>query len=134
MEAKNINKENTNQEGWNVNTAFGCELKTYLCSDKVMKTNKVYRGILRLDRDAIVDEFLFRDAHYTFMEDTRRVPVKRNPHVFNGRYITVTRKDDGTLRLNFKHFNMGAGFNIERYALWVHNEICMALRGLVEER
>ena len=27
---------------------------------------------------------------------------KRNPRVFNGEYITVTRRDDGSLRPNFK--------------------------------
>jgi hypothetical protein len=27
----------------------------------------------------------------------------------------------------------GAGFSLERYALGVYNEICMALEGLVEE-
>ena len=29
---------------------------------------------------------------------------------------------------------MGEGFNLERYALGVYNEICMALGGLIEER
>ena len=59
---------------------------------------------------------------------------KRNPHVFRGRYITATRCDDGTPRLNFRPLpNGGRDFNLEHYALGVYNEICMALAGLIEE-
>ena len=36
-------------------------------------------------------------------------------------------------RLNFKELPAGADFNLERYALRVYNELCMALGGLVEE-
>ena len=59
--------------------------------------------------------------------------VKRNPRLFNGKYISVTRRSDGSLRLNFKELKTIAGFKVERYALGVYNEICMALEGLVEE-
>ena len=58
---------------------------------------------------------------------------KRNPRVFDGRYISVTRKDDGSYRLNFKQLRTGYGFSVERFALGVYNEICIALEGLVEE-
>ena len=58
---------------------------------------------------------------------------KRNPHVFDGKYITVTRRDDGSLRLNFKELPKGANFNLERFALGVYNELCLALGGLIEE-
>ena len=50
-----------------------------------------------------------------------------------GKHITMTRRDDGTLRLNFRPLKTGTGFSLERYALGVYNEICMALEGLVEE-
>ena len=56
---------------------------------------------------------------------------KRNPHVFIGKYITVTRRDDGSLRLNFRPVTMGADFNIYRYATGVFSELIRALRGLV---
>jgi hypothetical protein len=45
----------------------------------------------------------------------------------------VTRRPDGTVRLNFKPLKIGADFNLERYALGVYNELCIALGGLVEE-
>ena len=43
------------------------------------------------------------------------------------------RRDDGSLRLNFKELPKGANFNLERFALGVYNELCLALGGLIEE-
>ena len=60
--------------------------------------------------------------------------MKRNPHVFDGEYITVTRRDDGSLRLNFKELNTGAGFNVERFSFGVYREVYRALKGLVKEK
>ena len=50
-----------------------------------------------------------------------------------GEHISVTRRDDGSLRLNFRPLKTDGHFSVERYALAVYNEICMALYGLVEE-
>lgn len=118
---------------WHANTELGCDVKTFLRSDKRMLVNKAYPGVLRLDAEADIDEFLCRDAHMTFIETVPMSAGKRNPHVFDGQYITVTRRGDGSLRLNFKELKMGAGFKVERYALGVYNELCMALEGLIEE-
>ena len=120
-------------DGWHTNTDLGCDVKTILRSDMRMKVGKEYQGVLKLDSDAVVDEFISRDPHYTFTETIRSTAGKRNPHVFDGQYITVTRRGDGSLRLNFKELKMGAGFKVERYALGVYNELCMALEGLIEE-
>jgi hypothetical protein len=111
------------------NTDFGCNLKTILCSDRVMKAGKDYKGVMR--RDVECEEFRF-DEHYTFVE-TEPWSGKRNPRVYNGRYISVTRQDNGNLRPNFKPLKMGDDFSLERYALGVYNELCIALGGLVEE-
>ena len=46
---------------------------------------------------------------------------------------STMRRSDGSLRLNFRPVKMDEGFRVERYALGVYNEICMALEGLVEE-
>lgn len=123
----------TNPNGWHRNTDLGCDVKTILRSDVRMKTGKEYPGVFRLDAKGTIDEFLSRDPHYTFIETLPLTAGKRNPHVFDGKYITVTRRDDGSLRLNFKNLETGAGFKVERYALGVYNEICMALEGLVEK-
>ena len=117
-------------DGWHPDTAVGVDLKTLLRSDRQAKAGKSYPGVLR--RDVECDEFRY-DEHFTFIETVPLTAGKRNPHVYDGEYITVTRRDDGSLRQNFKELKMGAGFSVERYALGVYNEICMALEGLVEE-
>ncbi|MBR6893580.1 MAG: hypothetical protein IKN15_10185 [Bacteroidaceae bacterium] len=119
------------EQGWNPNTELGCEVKTILRSDRKMKVGKEYQGVLRLDSEGIVEEFNYRDPHYTFIE-TLPWNMKRNPRVFNGKFISVTRQDDGSLRPNFKPMKQGAGFCIERYAFGVYRELLMALKGLIE--
>ena len=57
----------------------------------------------------------------------------RNPRIFSGRYITVTRWADGSYHPNFRPMPMREDLTLERYALGVYNELCMALGGLVEE-
>ena len=121
-----------NENVWHTNTDLGCDIKTILHSDRKMKVGKDYQGVLKLDQEGTIDEFLSRDPHYTFIE-TLLWSMKRNPRVFNGKYISVTRQDDGTLRLNFKPLKTGEGFNLEHYALGVYNEICIAIGGLIEK-
>jgi len=124
----------TEGQGWNRNTDLAVDLKTLLRSDTYMKTGKDYQGVLRRDSDAEVEDFRCRDAHYTFIETVPPTTRKRNPHVFRGRYITVTRKDDGSLHPNFKPLKTDKDFSVEQYALGVSNELLWALEGLVEKR
>ena len=119
-------------QGWNRNTDLAVDLKTILRSDTSMKTGKEYLGVLRRDQDACIEDFRCRDAHYTFIESLRPTAGKRNPHVFRGKFITITRRDDGTLRLNFRPVEMKRGFNVALYALGVSNELMWALEGLIE--
>ena len=119
MEEKNIQSKKTNLNGWNTNTDLGCDIKTILHSDRKMKVGKDYQGVLKLDQEGTIDEFLSRDPHYTFIE-TLPWSMKRNPKVFNGKYISVTRQDDGTYRLNFKPLKVGDGFSVERYTFGVY--------------
>ena len=119
--------------GWNRNTDLAVDLKTVLHSDRSMKVGKEYQGVLRLDSEADIDEFRCRDAHYTFVETLGSKVEKRNPHVFSGKYITVTRRDDGSLRPNFKAVVLGGkDFNIDSFAFGVAYELRTALEGLVE--
>ena len=130
MEAKNIHSKKANLNGWNNNTHLGVNLITQLRSDRKMKLGKSYLGVLR--RDVECDDFLY-DEHFTFTE-TQPWSTKRNPKVFNGKYISVTRQDDGTYRLYFKPMKVSEDFSLERYALGVYNEICIALGGLIEKK
>ena len=120
-------------QGWNRNTELAVDLKTILRSDRSMKTGKEYQGVLRRDQDASIEDFRCRDAHFTFVETLPQSAGKRNPHVFNGQYITVTRRDDGSLRPNFKPMKVDKDFNVYRYALGVFNELMWALEDLVEK-
>ena len=114
---------------FNHNTHLSVDLKTLLRSDNKMKAGKSYQGILR--RDEEIEEFRY-DEHFTFTETVPPTAAKRNPHVFDGEFITITRKDDGSLRPNFKPMKAGAGFSVEKYALGVANELLWALEGLIE--
>ena len=124
--------ESAARKGWHRHTELSVDLKTMLRSDKRMQTGKEYQGVLRRDSDAFIDDFLCRDAHFTFVE-TLPWTCQRNPRVFKGRYITITRRQDGTLRPNFRPVKMDAGFCPERYAAGVATELMWALEGLVEE-
>ena len=123
-------KESSNEQVWNPNTHLSVDLKTQLRSDHYMKPGKSYQGVLR--RDIECDEFLYGE-HFTFVETVPLATGKRNPHVYVGQYITITRRDDGKLNLNFRPMPTGEDFCLERYALGVYNELCLALGGLIEE-
>ena len=124
-----FNAEKSNLNGWHNNTHLSVNLKTQLRSDRKMRTSKEYQGILR--RDVEVDEFHY-DEHFTFVE-TLPWMSKRNPRVYNGKYINITRRDDGTLRPNFKPLTINEDFSVERYAFGVYRELHQALEGLVEK-
>ena len=126
--------KNPDLQGWQRNTEFACDLKTILTNDTRMKTGREYRGVLRRDTDTVVDEFLYRDAHYTFIETLPTTASRRNPRLYDGEHISLTRLADGTIRLNFKRLKTGAGFSVDGYALAVCNEIRQALAGLLGEK
>ena len=113
------------------NTDFGCDVKTILRNDRTMRTGKDYVGVLRRDREAEIDEFSSQDAHYSFIETVSTKCYRRNPHVFDGEHITITRRADGTLHPNFKP--MPVGMSVDNYAFEVYDELRQALKGLVEE-
>ena len=119
--------------GWHRNTDLAVDLKTILRSDRSMKIGKEYQGVLRLDSEAEIEDFRCRDPHYTFIETLPQSAGKRNPHVFEGKYITVTRRDDGSLRPNFKPMKVDKDFSAYRYALGVFNELMWALEDLIEK-
>ena len=60
--------------------------------------------------------------------------MKRNPRVYNGKFISITRQENGTLRPNFKPMKVGEGFSVERYISGVDLELHKGLEGLVGKR
>lgn len=87
----------------------------------------------RMDVGAILRGILTRDGeeHYTFRETQPSTAGKRNQQVFYGKFITITRRDDGTLRPNFKPVKMKEGFSASSYATGVANELLWALTSLL---
>ena len=108
---------------FNHNTDLCVDVKTILRSDSITKIGKDYQGVLRRDEE----------THYVFTEIVSSAVEKRNPRIFSGKYINITRRDDGSLKLNFKELRVGPGFNLDRFALGVYNELSLALGGLIEE-
>ncbi len=123
--------EEADEQGWHANTDLGCNLKTLLRSDRRLQTDKGYLGVLRLDSEADIDKFQCRDAHMTFIETAPMTAGKRNPRMFDGRFITITRRDDGSLRPNFKP--MPVGMSVDNYTFEVYRELRQALKDLVEK-
>ena len=113
--------------GWVRNTELCSDIKTYLCFDRIAKIGKVYKGLLRRDSD----------DHFSFLECRRSASANaniRNPHVFEGKYINVTRRmKDGHIRFNFKEVDFGGRFNPMSFAIGVMKEIIMAFKCLGEE-
>ena len=124
-------KESSNEQVWNPDTHLSVDLKTLLRSDSKMKAGKDYQGILR--RDEICEEFRY-DEHFTFVETVPKTVEKRNPQVYVGEFITITRRDNGTYRPNFRPMKMDADFSVEMYATGVANELLWALEGLIGKR
>jgi hypothetical protein len=105
------------------NTDLCMDVKTILHSDSISKLGKDYQGVLTRDTD----------EHYTFIETIPTPPEKRNPQVFRGEYITVTRRNDGTYHPNFRPMQMDVDFNVAQFASDVANELLWALEGLIEK-
>lgn len=115
----------------NVNTELCVDLKTKLLNDVVMVLGKEYHGILR--RDIPNEGTRIVDNRFTFVEALPSTTGKRNPHVFVGKYITITRRDDGSLQPNFKTLKEDANFSPVAYAKGVANELLWALESLLEK-
>ena len=111
--------------GWFRNTELCSDIKTYLCFDRIAKIGKEYKGLLRRDSD----------EHFSFFECSPSAnAIIRNPHVFEGKYINVTRRlMDGHIRFNFKEVDFGGRFNPMGFAIGVMKEIIMAFKCLGEE-
>ena len=107
----------------NANTELCIDLKTILTSDRRARMRKDYRGVLTRDGR----------EHFTFIETLPQGAAKRNPHVFEGEFITITRRSDGSLRPNFKNLTTGRGFSVESYAFGVACKLREALSSLIEE-
>lgn len=105
-------------------TELGVDLKLLTQKPGRMPEGKCLEGILAHDKE----------DRYVFTEMPLQAARKRNPQVFNGRYITITQRRNGTYRVNMKPVEIGGGFDVDGYALGVCNELLLALGCLVGEK
>ena len=113
-------------KGWFRNTELCVDVKTFLRHDRIAKIGKNYTGVLCHDKD----------DHYAFVETglTAANANIRNPHIFEGKYISVTRRlRDGHVRFNFKDVDFGGRFTPLSFAIAVMKEILKAFKCLGEE-
>lgn len=104
------------------NTMLCIDLKTFLRKDSILVKGRFYHGDITQDAH----------DHVTFIESAPGAPRRRNPRVFDGKYITMTyRSRDHYARLNFKDWHLGAHFDINAYAVGVMDEIRQALGGFL---
>lgn len=87
----------------------------------------------RMEVGATLPGIITRDSedHFTFREMPFSTTVKRNTKVFDGEFITITRRKDGTLRPNFKPMKLNDGLTASGYATGVANELLWALTSLL---
>lgn len=118
------------RDGIYPDTHLGVTLKTILRSERQVRAGKPYRGVLLFEQEGYADAHCYHDARFVFLESVY-APVRRNEHLFEGRYITITCRDDGSPRLNFR--NLPQEMSVDSYAIGVCDEIREALTGLVGE-
>ncbi len=105
---------------------------TEICVDLKLVTRKP--GATRMGTNLNGNLVHDKEYHYTFTEEaSEKKDYPRNPHVFIGRFITVTRKKDGSLQPNFKPIKEGRGFRAFVYARGVANELLWAFESLLEK-
>ena len=108
-----------------------CDLQIQLQNDSLPLPGKEYLGILRRK---LQGEGNFYGDMYEFTEvASLSTVVRRNVHLFQGQYVTLTRRPDGSPRLNFRNLKIDTDFDIETYCFEVVNEIRQALYSQIED-
>ena len=126
--AEKLNRE----QGWHRNTETFVDLKSLLRSERVLQPGREYNGVLR--RELPGEDNAFEDWHYTFLETLPTKGCHRNPRLYDGAFITMTRNLTGGLRLNFRRcLKPGEDFSLDEFIGAVADELRDALEGLVEE-
>lgn len=112
-----------NKNSKNKNTELCVDLKTILLEDRIAEMGKKYVGVIKKDKE----------DHFLFVEMAAK-KWKRNPHLFEGKYITITLRDDGSLRLNFKPVEVPNEMFLNAvFCSNVYQELLKGLDSLVEK-
>ncbi len=107
-----------------------CDLQTELQNDSLPMPGKKYLGLLNC---ILPSEGNIYGNEYKFKEV--KGPLKtcrRNVHLFIGKYITLTCRTDGSLRLNLRTIDLNS-IDIDSFCLELMNETRQTLKDFVEE-
>ncbi len=107
------------------NTELGVDLKLITRTPGRIPLGTYLDGVITHDGE----------YHFTFLQNAlmkERKARTRNPHVYNGAYINVSRNDDGGLRPNFNRPRLTEDFDFSKFCLMAAEELIM-VAGLVEE-
>lgn len=99
------------------NTNLCVDLKTVMQSDAILIEGQCYNGILTRDGE----------SHFRFEEATRKGRPPRNPKLFDGKYVSMVRMQNGRYQLHLKTMDT-ADFDRDSFAFGVYSEITNALR------
>lgn len=113
----------------NANRELCVDVTTHLLGDKRLQVNKNYYGLLCRHEPSWENGWRDDQLEFTQMGKPR---VHRNPHVFRGRYITVTQWRDGSFHPYFRPLPEWARQYPATFAFDVANELMTAL-SLVKE-
>lgn len=110
------------------NICLCVDLQINLLDDNLVMPRKKYLGILR---SKLPTEGNINGDQLEFTEvEAPLTSYRRNLHIFEGNYVTITLRPDGSLRLNFRKAELD-GINIDTFCLEVANEIRQALKSVI---
>ncbi len=107
------------------NSELGVDLKLMTRQPGRMPVGVYLDGVLTRDDD----------YHFSFVQNAskkERVVARRNPHLYEGVYVNVVRKDDGTLYPTFNHPRYSECFTFQDFCREAAEEL-LAVACIVEE-
>ena len=102
----------------NKNTNLCVDLKTIMQEDVLLNEGQCYRGCLTRDGE---DHYLFEEEAHT-----SGVRHKRNPKLYDGKYVSMVRMQNGKFQMHLK--TMDENLDREKFAFGVYSEIVNALK------
>lgn len=110
------------------NWLFCVDLQVHLQNDSLPLSGKRYLGVLvsKLPNESNIyaDQLEFSEL------GVPSTACRRNIHIYEGRFITITLRSDGTPRLNLRYIDLN-GIEIDNLCLEMMNEIRQALKSVI---
>lgn len=97
-------------------------LDCYMQQATEFNYHECHKGIIRK----------YKDGNMRFEESCPVIHTwERNPHLFEGEYINMARRKNGTLMFNFKNVKTNdPNFDSSKYAIDVYRELVNALQNI----